>query len=170
MNTQKKSWHLEIAEATKLKPNLIPHDIVFQFKKHQPYRFHRKPESQLRNYDKPPVAHTRVEKEFRVRSETSCRTRPMSQCKVLRDSSANSNRSPTNTSKIEKTSLKLLQEIDSILHKENLRPVFTPTIYTSENNEEVRQDFKHLSRRITKINKGRIPMSNLRVDMYKKPA
>lgn len=168
MDRPKKSWHLEIAEATRMKPNLIPDDIVFQFNKHQPFKFNAKPESRMRFVEKPPIAHTRVERQFKIRTESSCRSRASSQCKGYRDSSENSERASVNTSSIEKVSLKLLQEIDSLLYKENLRPAFTPALYTSENHEEVRKDFKHLSRRITKMNKGRVPLLNLKVDIYKK--
>lgn len=169
MDRQKKSWHLEIAEATRMKPNLIPDDIVFQFNKRQPFKFNDKPGSKMRLVEKPPIAHTRVERAFKIRTENSCRSRASSQCKGYRDSSENSERTTVNTSSIEKISMKLLQEIDVLLYKENLRPVFTPALYTSENHEEVRKDFKHLSRRITKISKGRVPLSNLKADIYKKP-
>jgi hypothetical protein len=37
MNSAKKSWHQELALATKLKPNRIPQDIFFQFTRRQPY-------------------------------------------------------------------------------------------------------------------------------------
>jgi hypothetical protein len=161
----KKSWHLEVAEAARQTPNLIPDDIVFQFKRRQPYRFHKKQVLKLQNIEKPPIVHTRNEKQFRVRSETSCRARPTKSNHF----SSNSSRNSDNTSKIEKRSLKLLQEIDQIFGKENnLRKVFTPCEYSKEDQQEICQDFKDLSTKISRLSKGRAPLSNLRIEMYKK--
>ena len=166
MENLSKNWHLEIAQAARLTPNLIPDDIVFQFKRRQPFKFHKKPTVRIQHIDKPPIAHTRIEKQFRIRSETNCRSRPSSNCSYIRDSSSDSRRNSEHTNKIEKMSLKLLQEIDSIIGKENnLRNVFTPCEYSNEDKQEVCQDFKDLSRQISKINKGRAPLSNLRVEL-----
>ena len=112
MENLSKNWHLEIAQAARLTPNLIPDDIVFQFKRRQPFKFHKKPTVRIQHIDKPPIAHTRIEKQFRIRSETNCRSRPSSNCSYIRDSSSDSRRNSEHTNKIEKMSLKLLQEIE----------------------------------------------------------
>jgi hypothetical protein len=164
-NLNKKSWHSELAQATKLKPNLVPSDIFFQFKKNQPYKFNRNSELKIKNFVKPPITHTHMSREFAIPSLRKIKSRPSSQLSGHRlTEDSNVSRSSLNTSKIEKTSEKLLHEIGLILDKENRRNS-TPSI---QEKSEAFGEYKDVSKRISLINRGRVPLRIIKADMYKK--
>ena len=146
---------------------MIPKDIFFQFKKHQPFKFSKPLKSQKKIIQKPPRTHTHIAKEYPQESLGKKNYRPSSQCSSYRvgDFFDFPAKSSVNTSKIEKTSEKILSELDFLLDKEN-RYSITPV--TTKEKEELCKEYKHVSQRISSINRGRVPLKNIKVEMYRK--
>lgn len=175
----RKSWHMETAEVIKQKPNLMPSDLFFEFRRHQPYMFKKLPDKKPPPPDKPPIHHLRVDKNYRIRSSSSkLSLRPSSQCSIHKPNdildlppktrSQISSSLLQKSNEIEKTSQSILGQIDSILEKENLRSYLTPTLFSNLEQSEALKEYKNISHKISVINRGRLPLKTLKADKYQK--
>ena len=171
MESQKKNWHTEIAQATRLNPNLIPVDLFFQFKKNQPYKLKKIATVKSGNIDKPPLAHTHISREFIPRPHSTLLLRPSSQCSGTRLpelNDSNVSKSSLDTYKIEKNREKILNEIGQLLNKENIENTFTPKELSWREKSEACKEYRHVSQKISRFSRGRIPLRNIKVEMYRK--
>ena len=166
----KKSWHLEALENIKQNPSLMSDDFFFEFRRRQPFKFTEKSDSRVIKAEKPPKSHSRFEKEFKIRPLSRIQSRPSSQCSVRKcsESTDNSFKKDLDTSKIEKTSAKILKELSFLLNKENIRDNSTPTDFSCVEMNEFCKDYKRVSQKISRISRGRVPLKNLKVEMYRK--
>ena len=169
--SNKRSWHLEIAEATKLKPHLVSNDIFFQFKRNQPFQLKKTTDKVAKKYDKPPRVHTHYTREFSLRPSTHIRLRPDSQCsgrKITENNDSFNSKSSLDTYKIEKNSAKILHELGRLFDKENRDGALTPTDLSWKEKADACKEYRHVSQRISMISRGRIPLKNIKVEMYRK--
>lgn len=162
------TWHLEAAQATRLNANQIPSDLFFQFKRNQPYRLKKVPSIKPTPIEKPPRIHTHIMKEFRSKALLSV-LRSSSQCSNYRTPDildSVSSKSSLNTSKIEKNSEKILKEIQKLLDKENMKHALTPKDLTWTEKAEVSKEYRNISNRISRLNRGKVLSKLLKSELH----